>query len=643
VKGNIRNPYLNRVMIKNVEEFFGRKKELRRIFSRISASRPQSVSIVGIPRIGKSSLLYYISRVYEKFVDESDKYVFVMMDLQEKKISGRDGFFREAIYKLLKGSHFLKEENVSDFDSDTFLRLIEKLDSNGYKVIFLLDEFESITMNESFGEGFFSFLRSIANNFNCAYITSSSKELQKVCHTSKIADSPFFNIFSTLHLYPFSKEEAEELIAVPSEKVGLSLSPYRDKIIEMAGFFPLFLQIACSSFFENLMYSEGEISISEVEESFMEEAREHFRYYWDHFLNEEKNLLKFILSGKKVPENLIYLKGNLKKNGFIIETPDGKDALFSPFFEKFLKEEVGFLDSDTVTVEDSPFLEKGEMGMAFIGEKIYDWDLGGFKVLKKLGEGGMGVVYEAIDSVLGRKVAIKILHYRFLGDDTFKKRFLREAKYASRLNHPNICTIYQVGEFKGINYIVMEYIEGESLKNLLKAGPFKLIPALKMLIQIASGLQYAHKNGVIHRDVKSSNIMIQNDGLVKILDFGLVKVMGEKSSVDITGTDGIVGTPQYMSPEQISGGKIDGRSDIFSFGVVMYEVLNGYLPFSGRNYIELINSILNRPPLTMRENIGENVKYIIHKCLKKNPSHRFDNFNEVKKSLKEALNLLSSD
>ncbi len=628
----IKNPYLNRVMIKNIHDFFGRKKELRRIFSRISAYRPQSISIVGIPRIGKSSLLYYISQqeVYKKYIENWDKYLFIMIDLQGKKFEGKDGFFKEAILKI---KNSVKELNFEgNLDSEGFLKIIEKLEKMEFKVILLLDEFESITMNESFGEGFFSFLRSIANKYNFAYITSSNKELQKVCHTSKVADSPFFNIFSTLHLYTFNREEAYRLIEIPSEREGLPLKKYRDKIVEMAGFFPFFIQIACSSFFDYFIENEN-IKIDGIVEIFYEEAKEHFRYYYEHFSDEEKHVVENFVKGTKIEEQFLYVERELEKKGFIINQGNEK-KLFSYLFKKFLEEEiVNIFKEKTITtggdfnkVSSTSFYPIGE------GEK-----LGNFKIVKKLGEGGMGVVFEGFDILLERKVAIKVIHPQYLRDESFLKRFMREAKYASKLNHPNICTIYQIGEHLGLNFIVMEYIEGEQLKKLLKAGPFKIIPALKILIQIAEGLEYAHKNGIIHRDIKSSNIMVENSGLVKILDFGLVKSIDKDSSISLTKTGGLIGTPQYMSPEQILGKKVDKRSDIFSFGIVMYELLTGNLPFNGENYMELINKILNKEPF-FPQNLPFKLKEIIHKCLKKDPSKRFGSFSEIKKVLSKSLN-----
>ena len=201
-----------------------------------------------------------------------------------------------------------------------------------------------------------------------------------------------------------------------------------------------------------------------------------------------------------------------------------------------------------------------------------------YKILEKLGEGGMGVVYKAEDTKLQRTVAIKFLPPESTRDPEAKERFIHEARAASALDHPNICTIHEIDESEGQTFIVMAYVEGQSLKEKIKAGPLKLAEVVGIGLQIAEGLKEAHDKNIIHRDVKPANIMVTTSGQTKIMDFGLAKLMGQTK---LTKEETTLGTVAYMSPEQTRGEKVDHRTDIWSLGVVLYEMITGQLPFKG--------------------------------------------------------------
>jgi len=258
-----------------------------------------------------------------------------------------------------------------------------------------------------------------------------------------------------------------------------------------------------------------------------------------------------------------------------------------------------------------------------------------YKILKKLGEGGMGVVYKAEDTKLKRIVAIKFLPRQTGASDEERERFKIEAQAAAALNHPNIATIYAIEEVNGEVFIVMEYIEGQELKEVIEAGSLKINEALDIAEKIADGLKTAHSEGITHRDIKSSNIMVTSDGKVKVMDFGLAKVKG---SGQVTKTGTTLGTIAYMSPEQASGQKIDHRSDSWSLGVVLYEMLTGELPFKADYEAAWIYAIVNEEPLEPSEldrKIPPELDSIVMKMLEKDPNQRYAGAEEFIKSLQD--------
>lgn len=252
-----------------------------------------------------------------------------------------------------------------------------------------------------------------------------------------------------------------------------------------------------------------------------------------------------------------------------------------------------------------------------------------YAILSELGRGGMGVVFQAEDSRLQRAVAIKTLLPHVLSNPEEEARFHREARAAAALNHPNICTVYEIEEGEGVHYIAMEYVEGQNLRARLKAGPLAFDEALGIAVQIAEGLKHAHDRGIIHRDIKSSNIMITERGEVKITDFGLAK-FSESTVITRKGTT--VGTTAYMSPEQLNGMPVDTRTDVWSLGVVLFEIVSGVLPFKGEYEQALIHSILTDDPLPLtglRSGLPLEFERFIDRCLEKDSRLRYQGMADL--------------
>ncbi len=263
-----------------------------------------------------------------------------------------------------------------------------------------------------------------------------------------------------------------------------------------------------------------------------------------------------------------------------------------------------------------------------------------YRILKEIGKGGMGVVYKAEDTKLHRTVAIKALNADLIGDDKARTRFMREARAASAIDHPNICTVYEVNEADGVLFFVMQFVDGKTLKKIVSGRPLPLDQALEFSLELADALAEAHRRNVIHRDIKSSNIMLNERNQVKILDFGLAKVIKREESdailgsVELTQMGTPFGTASYMSPEQARGERADTRSDIFSLGVVMYEMFTGRLPFKGKTSVDVMHSVIHDDPPPMGDAVPQRIQQIIFKSLAKNPADRYQSAERLLEDLR---------
>jgi Tol biopolymer transport system component/tRNA A-37 threonylcarbamoyl transferase component Bud32 len=267
-----------------------------------------------------------------------------------------------------------------------------------------------------------------------------------------------------------------------------------------------------------------------------------------------------------------------------------------------------------------------------------------YKIKEKLGGGGMGVVYLADDVRLERLVAIKFLPPAYFEDDQAAKRFQREAKAAASLNHPHICTVYDIGQYESQPYLVLEHLEGETLKHRLEKGPLPIPEALKLAVQIADALQEAHQKGIIHRDVKPANIFVTKRGDAKVLDFGLAKQLGKQADVEedlstaLTRAGSTLGTLNYMSPEQLKGAMLDAGTDIFSLGVVIYEMVTGVHPFRRESLMETAAAIQVESPIPLsryNEKVPELFQYTLSKMLAKDPDQRYQVIHDVRTDLQQ--------
>src|ERR671938_116667 len=276
--------------------------------------------------------------------------------------------------------------------------------------------------------------------------------------------------------------------------------------------------------------------------------------------------------------------------------------------------------------------------MAVTGDTLIDSVFDGrYRILRKLGAGGMANVYLAEDQELGRRVAIKILDDRHAADDSFRERFRREAKNAAGLSHPNIVSIYDRGEAEGTYYIAMEYLSGRSLKELIVSrGPTPIRIAIDYTRQILAAVGFAHRNGIVHRDIKPHNVVVDADGRLKVTDFGIAR----SGASQMTEVGSIIGTAQYLSPEQAKGAPVDQRSDVYSVGIVLYEMLTGQVPFTGDTPLEIAMKHLSEvpvPPSELRPEVPHDLDLVVLRALAKDPAERYQTAEDMDADLKRVL------
>src|SRR5215204_6154252 len=276
-----------------------------------------------------------------------------------------------------------------------------------------------------------------------------------------------------------------------------------------------------------------------------------------------------------------------------------------------------------------------------------------YRITDKLGVGGQGAVYKATDIKLGRTVVIKVIPPELSSKEANLKRFEREARLASSLDHPNICTIFDLDEVNGVHFIAMQHIEGRNVRQLVGGRPLELKSSLLIAIQVADALAAAHARGIIHRDIKSGNVMVAPSGQVKILDFVLAKLLDDEEAgmtgihhTELTEVGVPYGTATYAAPEQARGDRVDKRADIFSTGVLLYEMLTGTWPFRGKTTIDVRHAVLHDAPVPVaelrKEPIPERLQQILDRCLAKEPRDRYQKIDEVRDDLRAVLRDVST-
>jgi hypothetical protein len=627
----LRNPFFSRQRITSLDFFYGRRREIEELYSAIITH--QCRSIVGERKMGKSSLLTAIAQpaMMEQFGLDHARYVVLYLDMEGMASARRGDFWYELLdglsIALPEGRLHDNAERLLEGDSVRFMdvrRLLRRLRDADLNLVLTLDEFEGLAANENFEPDFYGELRSLAGEMQIVFITASKRGLYELTyhHTSTLS-SPFFNIFSEMPLGLMPEEDACGLLSTLSqhgEQRGFCGQEI-DKALELAGPHPFFCQIAGYYLYElpGHGHPQSPIAYERVTRRYLAEAEDHYRYLWAQL---DESLQQALLCPDQAAEPVrkqLITKALLRRK-------DDRLVPFGGAFGAFLdrkREKAG-------STRPTPPAIKSADSADLTGQT-----LGNYRVLSALGQGGMAVVYKGYQPMLDRYVAIKVLSSHFATDQEFLTRFQREAASIAKLRHNNIVQVYDFGVQGQTYYMVMEYIAGDTLKARLQAAAkagecLSLKQALRILSGVASALDYAHARDIIHRDVKPANIMLrtaeEGDGCEDepvLTDFGVAKIL---QGAQLTGTGMALGTPDYMSPEQSSGSEITSRADLYSLGIVLYEMLSGELPFTADTPLAVLLKHMNDDPpsiLLRTPDMPAAVDNVLKKVLAKEPAKRY--------------------
>lgn len=627
-----KNPFIAGAWVRG-ENFFGRQHIIHEILD----GNRNSLWIAGTRRLGKTSILKQVEWLTANGASQHN-YVSIFWDLQgSQNVAGLTESLLESIEDA--GDKFedmgVRLDEIENEDVFGILReLRRKVREHERKLLLLCDEAEElINIEKSSPEALPKLRRVLQQGESIRTVLAATKRLGILEHAALSQTSPFlFGFVPPIYLSRLEDNEARRLIAL-----GNFDGKVVAKIMETTNNHPYLIQLVCRRLYESADLDKviEELSADDIIGRF-------FAVDFENLDAIEKDILLHILQNSSVtldnlraavgepPEKLINRLYELVQLGAVKQ--EGKQyKIANYFFETWLQREKEKLYSESslkrsapTVLIDTPVFAASELPQ--IGQT-----LGGHEILEKIGAGGMGAVFKGRDLKLNRTVALKVLLPGFMSDAEFKERFTLEAQAASALNHPNVCTIYQIGEENGVYFISMEFVDGENLRAWRQNHPFDLISSLDLAIQAGKGLAHAHSKNIVHRDIKPDNIMVTHEGVAKIMDFGLAKSLQRKHA-QLTKTGATVGTLCYMSPEQASGLPADHRADIFSFGVLLYELFSGKLPFSGDFELTILYSILNEEPTPLREanaELPEQLETIVLRALQKDKDRRYQSMNEL--------------
>ncbi len=614
------NPYTHLGQpIRTFEHFYGRKRELAKVADDVRNG--QCISVVGIRRIGKTSLLLQLldPRARDKYaLHEAMLCIYITCERMIRMQPGE--IYAEIMYRVARqlgkdDRAGLIERPGKTLSYRDFEDAVLDLRDAGLRLTLLLDEFELLASNPNLDVDFFLWLRALHTEYALTYVTASLHPLMDLPFSQEeVLSSPFPNIFDSVRLGLFPQPEAQALIRV----AGVFSPETEEFLLDLTGGHPLALQHAC--YFAFARWQELEMPLTRDDHFVIwnrtqKVMEDQYRAYWKHLSLNQKRVLvapAHFASRMAADTPVANLFKDLVTLGLLVRRFDGSFAYAGRALAEFVRLE----------------MNRDRSLRASLASGLVGQTLGQYQILDRLGRGGMADVYKGYQSSLDREVAIKVMLPHVASDEGFSVRFQREARAVAALRHAHIIQIYDFGQENGIYYMVMEYIQGQNLRDYLgdirKRGEKMAIrDILRILSQIGTALHYAHEQGLLHRDIKPANVMLTPEGTAILTDFGLAKIIG---GTRITGSN-IIGTPVYMAPEQIvASSTVDRRVDVYALGVMFYEMITGQLPFSADTPAAVINQHLRQPlpdPRDFRPDMPVYLVNVIKKALAKEASERY--------------------
>jgi hypothetical protein len=609
-----KNPFIAGNWVRG-ERFFGRKA----LIEEILATERHAIWVAGTRRFGKTSLLKQIEYATTR-ASEQQAYLPLLWDLQgSRDLAGLKESLLEAVEEASGRFAALGISDIAQLEMlDLFAILRElkrKVNAAGKTFLLLCDEAEELlNVDANTPEALPKLRRFFQRGESLRVVICATPGLARLNESAHPETSPFLHGFvPPLYLTPMEEESARQLIAL-----GDFSETESREISQKTNNHPYLIQLICARLFESrdLVKVIQEVCSDRMISDF-------FAVDFQNLQKAEAAILSFLIESeadiKQIAEQVKEDETTTGRFLFeltqlgLVREVDHRYTLSNYFFRQWLARE-----------QNRKIDVAGQAGRPESGQSV-----GHYEILTLLGSGGMGAVYKVHDPMLQRTVALKVLLPEYNLDPEFRQRFFAEARAASALNHPNIETIYQIGESAKRLFIAMECVEGSTLSewHAEHQDDFELM--LHISLQLAGGLAHAHAHGVVHRDFKPDNVMITAENTAKILDFGLAKLL-KKSHTTLTKPGEAIGTPAYMSPEQANGLPADARTDIFSFGIVLYELFTGRLPFAGQYQFSVLYAILNDAPLPIEPaTLPESFRKLLFKALEKDPDSRYQSMQDL--------------
>lgn len=680
-----RNPFICGGPVPS-SHFVGREREVKTIFDATANPALGSVATSGDRRMGKTSLLQYVCdpAIIERWGLSGDKYVFLFLDCGSIGDFTPPNFWQRVLVHLLRKT---KDRTLAEMIQsiltkqevhyDDFEAVLYKMHTMGQVLVLLVDEFEWVIDidNERSTCTFLGRLRALINRQPrvLSLITATSQELTEVCRPLKFSTSPFYDSFVFQRLKPFTEANINELIDKTLRQTGVEFSPDECAYVcRIGGFPPYLVQLAASLIFDAKTQGlEVADYLEVIEADFEEQARLHFVELWRDLGQQEKMLLIILTMHSIAQKKMEWIRNSdieilqyiLSRYGNPLETLADRGLITEarqtaipspPAFGSWILKEIRNCNEEefakyeshvsrTLVSEEAKCVS--EIMRLVSGREFVSLDpvrrkrIDRYQIIEELGRGSMSVVYKAHDPNIDRTVALKAIYFgSSTQSDESKKRFKQEAKFVGRLKHPNIVDIYDADEDRGEPFIVMEYLEGPTLAQVIEIeSPLPLERVIGIVGQISDALNYAHQHSVVHRDIKPLNIFVLQNDQVKVADFGLAKLT---SASDLTPEGKITGTFGYTSPEQLRGEEMDGRTDIFSLGIVIYEMLTGKKPFEKEEVHFMVSRTLDEKPLAfaaLGPDIPPDVKKVLSKATAKDVNERYQTCAELAQDLRKCL------